>query len=100
MKYILVLLLLSTACQTKNPPRSIAIPVPQEHLEETPVDGPNDYVDPNEKHFDCVVNEVITPDRRLKPPYAYVTECGILFYSDTKHKLGDTLKNFQSPKHK
>ena len=76
------------------------IPVPVEQPKETPTIGPNDYVDSSEKHFDCVVNEVITPDRRSKPPYAYVTECGILFYADSKHKVGDTLKNFQSPKHK
>ena len=57
------------------------------------------YIDTNEKHFDCVVNEAII-ERRMNPPYAYVTECGILFYSDVKYKVGDVLKNFKSGKHK
>ena len=100
MKYILVLLLLSTACQTKNPQRNTTVPAPIKHLEETTSEGPTDYVDESEKHFDCEVVEVITPDRRLNPPYAYVTECGILFYSNAKHKVGDKLKKFKSPKHK
>lgn len=74
-------------------------PIHQGHTDRLDIED-KDYVDPTEKHFDCVVNEVITPDRRSQPPYAYVTECGILFYSDAKHKVGDTLKDFQSPKHK
>ena len=57
------------------------------------------YIDTNEKHFDCVVNEAII-ERRMNPPYAYVTECGILFYSDVKYKVGDVLKNFKSGKNK
>jgi hypothetical protein len=58
-----------------------------------------DYIAPDEKHFDCVVNEAII-ERGGNPPYAYVTECGILFYSDIKYKVGDVLKNFKSGKHK
>ncbi len=58
-----------------------------------------DYIAPDEKHFDCVVNEAII-ERGGNPPYAYVTECGILFYSDSKYKVGDVLKNFESRKHK
>jgi hypothetical protein len=58
-----------------------------------------DYIAPDEKHFNCVVNEAII-ERRDNPPYAYITECGILFYSDVKYKVGDVLKNFKSEKHK
>jgi len=58
-----------------------------------------DYIDPDEKHFDCVINEAII-ERRDNPPYAYITECGVLFYSDVKYKVGDVLKNFKSGKHK
>jgi len=57
------------------------------------------YIDTNEKHFDCVVNEAII-ERRDNPPYAYITECGILFYSDVKYKVGDVIENFKSGKHK
>jgi hypothetical protein len=57
------------------------------------------YIATDEKHFDCVVNEAII-ERRDNPPYAYITECGILFYSDVKYKVGDVLKNFKSEKHK
>ena len=58
-----------------------------------------DYIAPEEKHFDCVVSETII-GRRTNPPYAYITECGILFYDDKKYKVGDVLKNFKSGKHK
>ena len=57
------------------------------------------YIAPDEKHFDCVVNEAII-ERRDNPPYAYITECGILFYSDVKYKVGDVIENFKSGKHK
>lgn len=63
------------------------------------IDDNDYYIDPDEKHFDCVVNEAII-ERRDNPPYAYITECGILFYSDVKYKVGDVLKNFKSGKHK
>ena len=63
------------------------------------IDDNDYYIAPDEKHFDCVVNEAII-ERRMNPPYAYVTECGILFYSDVKYKVGDVLKNFKSGKHK
>lgn len=56
------------------------------------------YIPEPEKHFDCSVEEVI--GGRKKPPYAYVTECGIMFYSDVIYKEGDVLKGFVSPKHK
>jgi|688.fasta_scaffold570680_2 hypothetical protein len=58
----------------------------------------SDTLSLQEKHFDCLVNEVI--GRRKKPPYAYVTECGIMFYSDLRYEVGDTLKGFVSQKHK
>jgi hypothetical protein len=63
------------------------------------IDDNDYYTAPAEKHFDCVVDEAII-ERRDNPPYAYVTECGILFYSDVKYKVGDVLKNFKSGKHK
>lgn len=55
-------------------------------------------LDIEEKHFDCIIEEVI--GGRSHPPYAYITECGILFYADLTYRAGDTLKGFQSPKHK
>lgn len=58
-----------------------------------------DYIAPVEKHFDCVVAETII-ERRDNPPYAYITECGILFYDVVKYKVGDVLKNFKSSNHK
>ena len=56
------------------------------------------YIPEPEKHFDCSVEEVI--GGRKKPTYAYVTECGIMFYGDVIYKEGDVLKGFVSPKHK
>ena len=52
----------------------------------------------HEKHFDCWIVEKITGNRDDED--VYVTECGIAFYSDRKYAVGDTLKSFQSPKHK
>lgn len=63
------------------------------------IDDNDYYIAPDEKHFDCVVNEAII-ERRDNPPYAYITECGILFYSDVKYKVGDVIENFKSGKHK
>ena len=63
------------------------------------IDDNDYYIAPDEKHFDCVVNEAII-ERRDNPPYAYITECGILFYSDVKYKVGDVIENFKSEKHK
>jgi hypothetical protein len=56
------------------------------------------YVSESEKHFDCSVEEMI--GGRKKPPYAYITECGIMFYDDVIYNEGDVLKGFVSPKHK
>lgn len=53
---------------------------------------------PKEKHFDCIIEEVI--GGRSHPPYAYITECGILLYADRLYRAGDTLRDYQSPKHK
>jgi hypothetical protein len=58
----------------------------------------SDTLSLQEKHFDCSVEEVV--GGRKKPPYAYVTECGIMFYDDVIYKEGDVLKGFVSPKHK
>jgi len=56
-----------------------------------------DYVDPNEKHFDCYAVECT---RENDGTYAITTECGILYYSDKPRKLNEVLKGFHSPKHK
>lgn len=55
-------------------------------------------LDTEEKHFDCIIKEVI--GGRSHPPYAYITECGILLYADRLYRAGDTLQDYQSPKHK
>lgn len=55
-------------------------------------------IDTVEKHFDCTIAEVIGD--RTSPPYAYVTECGIMFYSDKVYKVNQVVKGFRSPKHK
>jgi hypothetical protein len=49
-----------------------------------------------EKHFDCWIVE----KTHIKGETMYVTECGIAFYSKNRHSVGDTLRNFHSPKHK
>lgn len=55
-------------------------------------------IDTTEKHFDCTVESIETGDSENK--YMYTTECGIAFYSNQKYQVGETLKNFKSPKHK
>ena len=58
-----------------------------------------DYIDPEEKHFDCYVNS-IEQDVKDKDIYWVETECGILFQSKKSYKVGEVLKNFKSGKHK
>jgi hypothetical protein len=55
-------------------------------------------IDTTEKHFDCTVESIEDGDAKNK--YMYTTECGLVFYSNQKYKVGQTLKNFESPKHK
>lgn len=55
-------------------------------------------IDTTEKHFDCTVETIEEGDAKNK--YMYTTECGIAFYSNQKYQVGETLKNFKSPKHK
>ena len=55
-------------------------------------------IDTAEKHFDCTIAEVI--GTREMPPYAYVTECGIMFYSDNRYRVGQVIRGFTSTKHK
>ena len=62
-----------------------------EHNDVTPIDT-------TEKHFDCTVESVEPGDDKNR--YMYTTECGLTFYSNQKYKVGQTLKNFESPKHK
>ena len=62
-----------------------------EHNDVTPIDT-------TEKHFDCTVEAVESGDDKNR--YMYTTECGLTFYSNQKYKVGQTLKNFESPKHK
>jgi len=50
-----------------------------------------------EKHFDCYIDNIEDDGTGKK---MYITECGIAFYSDSKYKKGQVLKNFTSPKHK
>ena len=67
------------------------------------IDDNDYYIAPDEKHFDCVVEEITKEDQTKEGvfgKYSVVTECGILFYSDVKYKVGDVLKNFKSGKHK
>lgn len=51
---------------------------------------------PNEKHFDCMVDLCIKEGAQ----YRITTECGIVFYTDYPIRIGETFKNFESPKHK
>ena len=62
-----------------------------------------DYYLEEEKHFDCVVEEITKEDQTKEGvfgKYSVVTECGILFYTNQKYKIGDVLKGFDSPQHK
>jgi hypothetical protein len=43
-------------------------------------------------HVDCSIKEVI--GRRKNPPYAYITECDILFYSNNIYYKDNILKDF------
>lgn len=52
---------------------------------------------PQEKHFDCWVVEKMLGEHGKE---MYITECGIAFYSHKQYSVGDTLRNFGSPKHK
>ena len=62
-----------------------------------------DYYLEEEKHFDCTVEEINKEDQTKEGvfgKYSVVTECGILFYTNQKYKIGDVLKGFDSPQHK
>jgi hypothetical protein len=62
-----------------------------------------DYYLEEEKHFDCTVEEINKEDQTKEGvfgKYSVVTECGILFYTNRKYKIGDVLKGFDSHKHK
>jgi hypothetical protein len=62
-----------------------------------------DYYLEEEKHFDCTVEEINKKDQTKEGvfgKYSVVTECGILFYTNQKYKIGDVLKGFDSYKHK
>ena len=50
-----------------------------------------------EKHWPCTVQSITTGDRDNK--YMYITECGVGLWSNDKFSIGDTLHNFESPKH-
>jgi hypothetical protein len=94
--YLLTILLVSCAEPTQSPssPYKVdSLPAPDR------VTIPHTTAEiPHEKHFDCWIVEKITGNRDDED--MYVTECGIAFYSHRKYTVGDTLKNFQSPKHK
>ena len=97
--YIYFLIILLSSCtepsgNPKAPYRVDSLPAPDNvKLNENTAEAQLE-----EKHFDCWVVEKITGNRHDED--MYVTECGIAFYSDKKYSVGDTLRNFQSPKHK
>ena len=68
---------------------------PMTGTDRKPIEQP---IDTAEKHFDCTIAEVI--GTRARPPYAYVTECGIMFYADDRYQVGQVVKGFTSTKHK
>ena len=49
-----------------------------------------------EKHFPCTVDDIMM----ATGIEGYITECGVFFESRQVYKIGDTIKNFKSPKHK
>ena len=53
-------------------------------------------IDTTEKHFPCIVEDC---QQEGPKDWAVYTECGICFHTDKKCEIGDTLKNFESPKH-
>lgn len=55
-------------------------------------------IDTTEKHFDCYVSDCYF-DKQMNS-YAITTECGILFYGNSKYKVNQVLPKFKSPKHK
>jgi hypothetical protein len=55
-------------------------------------------IDTTEKHFDCTIQDIEPGNKELR--YMCTTECGIVFYTNSRYKIGDTIKNFKSPKHK
>ena len=46
--------------------------------------------------FNCYVMDIYKENDSVT---AYVTECGLYFYSDIPYIIGDTLFKFSSPKH-
>lgn len=60
--------------------------------------NPVHKIDTTEKHFDCTIQDIEPGNEELK--YMCTTECGIVFYTNSRYKIGDTIKNFKSPKHK
>ena len=62
-----------------------------------PIHHTSTPIDTTEKHFDCTV---ALCEKSTGGQWEITTECGIVFYDDKSYHLGETLKNFQSPKHK
>jgi len=50
----------------------------------------------DEKHFDCIVESC----ERYSNHFMITTECGVVFYSNSPIRIGETLKNFNSQKHR
>lgn len=76
---------------------------PKIEIRKPNANAPEDYYLEEEKHFDCVVEEITKEDQTKEGvfgKYSVVTECGILFYTNQKYKIGDVLKGFDSPQHK
>ena len=78
------------ASSKKDPQETV---VPSVAPETIPADTSNFTA---EKHFDCIVEEILSSNEGTM----YITECGVPFYSKHLYHKGDTLKNFNSPKHK
>jgi hypothetical protein len=78
---------------TKRKKESQPVIRERETVPEVVIDTTNTYS--SARHFDCWVDEKIPGEEGTM----YITECGVPFYSEKIHSVGDTLKNFKSPKH-
>jgi hypothetical protein len=93
MKTILALTILATCLLSACYQAPLSTPITG--TDRKPIEQP---IDTAEKHFDCTIAEVI--GTRAMPPYAYITECGIMFYADDRYQVGQAVKGFTSTKHK
>lgn len=59
----------------------------------SPSTGPS--TPPSAFHPPCAIAEQI--GGRTQPPYAFITECGILFYADYPYAIGDSIELIDVP---